>query len=185
MEQIRENPYLQYFIGLPEYRHQAPFDASMMVHFRKRISRDLIGRINAAVVKRTGSQEPKELEPGSETVGESPREPEGEAELPPNQGQLLVDASCAPADIRYPTDLSLLNEAREQAEAILDALYESVKGQLEKKPRTYREQAGREYLKVVKQRKASQKVIRKAIGKQLGYLRRNLEHIDQLIAAGA
>jgi hypothetical protein len=105
--------------------------------------------------------------------------------LPPNQGQLLVDASCAPADIRYPTDLSLLNEAREQAEAILDALYESVKGQLEKKPRTYREQAGREYLKVVKQRKASQKVIRKAIGKQLGYLRRNLEHIDQLIAAGA
>jgi hypothetical protein len=31
-----------------------------------------------------------------------------------NKGTLLIDATCAPADIRYPTDLSLLNEAREK-----------------------------------------------------------------------
>src|SRR5690606_1078825 len=30
----------------------------------------------------------------------------------PNQGTLLVDATCAPADVAYPTDLNLLNEAR-------------------------------------------------------------------------
>ena len=34
VEQIRETPYLQYFIGLTEYKDEAPFDSSMMVHFR-------------------------------------------------------------------------------------------------------------------------------------------------------
>ncbi|WP_408635065.1 hypothetical protein [Paenibacillus phocaensis] len=32
----------------------------------------------------------------------------------PNQGTLLVDATCAPADVAYPTDLNLLNEARDK-----------------------------------------------------------------------
>ena len=33
VEQITENPYLQYFIGLPGYQEQAPFDASTLVLF--------------------------------------------------------------------------------------------------------------------------------------------------------
>ena len=37
VEQIKENPYLQYFLGLSEYSNEAPFEASMMVHFRKRL----------------------------------------------------------------------------------------------------------------------------------------------------
>ena len=36
VEQIKENPYLQYFIGLESYSNQATFDASMLVHFRER-----------------------------------------------------------------------------------------------------------------------------------------------------
>ena len=41
-----------------------------------------------------------------------------------NRGTLIVDATCAPADIRYPTDCSLLNEAREKLEAMIDDLFE-------------------------------------------------------------
>jgi transposase, IS5 family len=33
VEQIRENPYLQYFIGLNSYRNEAPFEASMQTRF--------------------------------------------------------------------------------------------------------------------------------------------------------
>jgi hypothetical protein len=32
VEQIKENPYLQYFIGMISYSSETPFDASMMVH---------------------------------------------------------------------------------------------------------------------------------------------------------
>ena len=38
-----------------------------------------------------------------------------------NQGTLIVDATCAPANIRYPQDISLLNEAREKLESIISA----------------------------------------------------------------
>lgn len=52
VEQIRENPYLQYFVGLKSYLFEAPFDASMLVHFRQRISLDLVNKVNEEMVKR-------------------------------------------------------------------------------------------------------------------------------------
>lgn len=44
--QITENPYLQYFIGLPGYQETAPFDASTLVFFRKRITAEMIMEVN-------------------------------------------------------------------------------------------------------------------------------------------
>ncbi|KMO85359.1 transposase, partial [Megasphaera cerevisiae DSM 20462] len=38
VEQIKENPYLQYFCGLLGYEYKAPFDASAMTRFRKRLT---------------------------------------------------------------------------------------------------------------------------------------------------
>ena len=46
VEQITENPYLQYFIGLPGYQEEAPFDASTLVLFRKRISAEMLIELN-------------------------------------------------------------------------------------------------------------------------------------------
>jgi len=64
---------------------------------------------------------------------------------PTHKGKLLLDATCAPADVRYPTDLSLLNEAREKTETMIDTLYHVNLG-LKKKPRTYRKKARKQYL---------------------------------------
>jgi len=50
----------------------------------------------------------------------------------------------------------------------------------EKKPRTYRKQARKEYLKVSKRRKQNKKMIVKGIKKQLQYLRHNVNHIEKL-----
>ena len=92
---------------------------------------------------------------------------------------MIIDATCAPADIRYPTDLSLLNEGREKAEKIIDKLHEPFRGK-EKKVRTYRQEARKEYLKVAKRRRAKTKIVRKGIRKQLQYLSRNLKYIEEL-----
>jgi transposase, IS5 family len=97
-----------------------------------------------------------------------------------NKGKLILDATCAPADIRYPTDISLLNEAREKLEAIIDVLYLPLQGVMTK-PRTYRETAHREYLRFAKQRKPRKKLIRKALRKQLGYVSRDLKHVGTLL----
>ena len=37
--QIQENPYLQYFVGLPGYQMAAPFAPSLLVEIRKRMGR--------------------------------------------------------------------------------------------------------------------------------------------------
>ncbi len=38
MEQIKENPYLQFFIDLEAFQYSAPFDPSMMVYATKGLS---------------------------------------------------------------------------------------------------------------------------------------------------
>lgn len=186
VEQIRENPYLQFFLGLSQYSDKAPFDASMLVHFRKRVNLELIGQINEAIVQQHRENEPSQQE-GTAESSDSTDENNSDDELPSasNAGQLIVDASCTPCDIRYPTDLSLLNEAREDSERIIDLLYAQVREQVAQKPRTYRRKARQQYLPIAKQRRVKPKMLRKAVGQQLRYLRRNLAHIDALIAAGA
>jgi transposase, IS5 family len=197
VEQIKENPYLQYFIGMSSYRNESPFDASMLVHFRERISAELISKVNQQMVRPLGGvgfrpakvANPKGKEDARDNIfsmgWKKTVEAEKEGEIPKNQGKLIIDATCAPSDISYPTDLEILNQARKQAEKIIDLLYEQIKGQLEKKPRTYREVARKDYLEVAKKRRVSQKDRRKAMKKQLQYIKRNLSHIEQLIILGA
>lgn len=96
---------------------------------------------------------------------------------PTHKGNLMLDATCVPADIKYPTDLGLLNHAREILEDIIDTLHDPHIG-LKEKPRTYRNQARKAYLSVSKQRKTSGKRMRKAIRKQLSYVHRDLKIIE-------
>lgn len=49
VQQIRENHYLQFFIGYENYRDEPSFDSSMMVHFRKRITPEIISEINERI----------------------------------------------------------------------------------------------------------------------------------------
>ena len=51
VEQIRENPYLQYFLGMSDYSNAPPFEASMMVYFRTRIGMNLVKKINHKMVQ--------------------------------------------------------------------------------------------------------------------------------------
>ena len=173
VEQIRENPYMQYFLGFSEFKHDEPFDASMYVHFRKRISEDMLSQINEAVIQASIA---KKKEPVSHTDTNDKDDP------PKNSGKLIIDATCTPADIRYPTDLSLLNEAREKTERIIDVLWGHRNGNcgFTKKPRTYRNCARKDFLAIIKRQKNKNRTCRKGIRKQLNYLKRNFEHIDKL-----
>lgn len=102
-----------------------------------------------------------------------------------NKGKLIIDATCCPSDIAYPTDLNLLNQARIQTEKIIDKLYKGVKLKLTQKPRTYRKLARKNYLLVAKQRRPRKKIRTQAIKKQLQYLKRNLSSIEELLLTGA
>ncbi len=51
VEQIRENPYLQYFLGFREFSYEKPFDPSLMVRFRQRFSKGRLNEINETICK--------------------------------------------------------------------------------------------------------------------------------------
>ena len=165
--QIGETPCLQYFCGFSEYKDELPFDASSLVHFRKRLTAEILGEINEMIIANATRQE---------------KDPADDDDVdPPNGGTLLVDSTCAPQNIRYPQDTSLLNEARENLEGMIDALHDPADGE---KPRTYRRNARRDYLNIARRRKKTSKQIRKAIGKQLRYIRRDLGIVEDYLQAG-
>ena len=170
--QITENPYLQYFLGFSELLKSGPFDESMMVYFRSRFTQEHLITLNEEII--------------ATEVVDKKEEDDEEDEPPSHSGKLLVDATCTPADIKFPTDLGLLNEAREKTEQIIDDLHAEVLARnpegspTPKKVRTYRLEARKKFLKIAKSKKPGYQKIRKSIRQQLGYVRRNLKYIETM-----
>jgi hypothetical protein len=157
---IQENPYMQYFCGIKEFSKDLPFVPSLLVEFRKRFNDDVIREINEMLFA------PKS--DGNDSDDDDDR---------PNNGTLIMDATCAPANIAYPQDINLCNEARKKTEEIVEVLHERGAGE---KPRLDKKKARKEYLTVAKSKKRTGKTLRKAIKKQLSYIRRNIGYIDKL-----
>jgi len=183
MKNIQENPHMQYFCGFTSYDTQRPFDASLMVHFRKRIPAETVMKITEEIFAEEALRQMDAPEP--EAAGdEAARNAEGTQDTE-NRGTLILDATCCPQDIQYPTDIGLLNHARELSEQIIDKLYKRIIDRYEYKPRTYRKVARKDYLSYTRTRKHSAQMIRSHVRKQLQYVGRDLRIIDDLIARGA
>ena len=176
VEQIRENPYYQYFIGLPGYEDKIPFVPSLLVEFRKRLSEDVLNEINEMIIAYNAQQDDDNSDAGSGDVGRSDQQ--DSATGSENTGTLILDATCAPQNIKYPQDIELLNEAREKLEDMISRVSDEYNFY---RPRMYREKARKDYLALAKCRKRSSKRIRKAIKKQLQYIRRDLGYIMNLL----
>ena len=189
IEQIRENPYLQYFVGFQAFHKEQAFAPSLFVEIRRRMGPVVFARFEDSIIARLSDHQKPETAPDDNqttTPGSGEAIPGDDAKpTPPDQqpmthrGKLIVDATVVEQAIRYPTDLGLLNEAREISEAIIDTLH-PLSG-MKKKVRTYRRNARRDYLTLVKQRRPGIKKRRKAIGQQLRYLKRNLCHIEKML----
>ena len=173
VDQITENPYLQFFIGLEEFTDVPPFHASSLVDFRKRFGMDIINELNELTVVGDATKCIEE----SAKNDDSPDLPGGPGG---NSGKLLIDATCTPADITFPTDIKILGKARENLEKILDVLRSEcrIPG---KKPRDYRRKAYLNYLDAAKAKNLSKKKRRKAIRKQLSCIERNLKHVRRYV----
>ena len=174
---IAENPYYQYFIGLPSYSKRCPFTYSTMAGFRKRITTEMLQAVNEAFLKDAGpTPEHRKDRRSNAEKADSP--------CAGNVGTMILDATCSPSNIRYPQDFSLLDEAREKTDAMIDALHRQVDAKGVRHPRTYREVLHKAYLAVAKAKKRPAKKVRALVRKLLCALQRNLGFIDALLAQG-
>ena len=112
VEQIRENAYMQFFLGFAGYSSKSPFVPSMMVHFRKRFSEEDLKRSNELIAERGKAMVIEALsslpddddsdDPGAAAVNQiSLDDLVKPADWPEekNWGTLTIDASCTPADM--------------------------------------------------------------------------------------
>ena len=186
VDQLTENPYYQYFIGLPGYQEEPPIDASTLVLFRKRLKMDVIMEANEYMLEAFKEKDASDKKDddhtnppsggGCEEQKAKPEQQEGE-----NKGTLMLDATCAPSNIRYPQDFSLLNEAREKLEIIIIRFCKTYGFS---RPRMYRKQARKNYLALAKAKKRSTKKIRATIRKQLAYITRDIKYLENYMECG-
>lgn len=131
IEQIRENIYLQYFLGYEGFSTASPFDASLFVDIRKKLTPDLLQSISERLLgisQESLLPDIADVESEQEDQQDTPFSSSGPTEeTVTHRGELLMDATVAPQAIAYPTDLNLLNDGREMTEKIIDFLYLSYK----------------------------------------------------------
>lgn len=80
--QIQETPYLQYFCGYLGYDDEKlPFDPSLMVYFRKRLTPEILGEINEMILTEQDADKTDDSDDDNDS----------------NRGTMIVDATCAPS----------------------------------------------------------------------------------------
>lgn len=175
IEAIKENPYMQFFLGFDHFSSEPVFDPSLFVHIRKRLGNEDFDKMNQIIIAKALNLNPQKENSDFE---DDDRDDEDISDKPKNKGKLQLDATIADAHIKFPTDLSLLNDSREKSEEIIDKFCKELNVS---KPRTYRREARKNWLNISKSKKKSKKQIQVGIKQQLNYLKRNLKHIDKLL----
>ena len=188
IHQIEENMFMQYFLGYSSFTNESIFSPTLFVEIRKRLNQTIVNSISEIVVAHQKEIESKLAQKqndihnntGTTIVNKEAVSQEDKKDSDTNAGRLIMDATVAPQNITYPTDLKLLNAAREKSEVLIDKLYrKDIHGTT--KVRTYRQCARKDFLNAIKKKSKSFKEIYKWNGSQIRYLNRNNAHIQVLL----
>lgn len=192
IETIRENIYIQYFLGLSQYTYEDVFDRSLFTTLRNRLGIEEFDEMTRQIIlKAEGKEEAPKKTYKTEDIADSQTTSNAsgasnemdaykqQQDKDKNAGTLIIDATVADQKITYPNDLGLLSDCREESERIIDILCKPLN--LKEKPRTYRRKARKQYLLIARKKNKSKKELHKAIGQQLRYVKRNLKSIDALL----
>lgn len=194
IEIIKENPYMQYFVGLSDFTSVPIFDSSLFVYIRKRLG---IDNINAMTLMLMQSIEAKDSEVKNKNTSEdedgdekehSDMSPHGEPGDPDSyidengeshSGHMIIDATCCDAEVKYPTDMDVLHDAVKVSVRVIESLCRITK---QATPKTFQKAARKKYLAVIKKKRKSKSLIRKGIKQQLAYLFRNINSIVHIVS---
>lgn len=87
IEEIQENPYMQYFLGLKKFIVEPVFDPSLFVEIRKRIGKESFDELNEMLIKSATRKEDKKHK-------SNPKKKDEDGEVI-NKGKMQADATVA------------------------------------------------------------------------------------------
>ena len=180
---IQENPYMQYMLGLSEYTEAPVFDPSLFVTIRKRLQISDLNSFTDALLKLSIRREDSARN-DKEDSGDN-REDSGDSDTfidssgTLHKGSMKIDATCCDAEVRYPTDVDLLEDGSRVINRYIAKLCRKFHLPL---PPTFGEQARKVYLGLVKLKKKSRSRVKKCKGLMLNYLMRDIRSFVRLVA---
>ncbi|MEO6167828.1 MAG: IS5 family transposase [Chitinophagales bacterium] len=210
IEMIKENIYLQYFVGLSSFTTKKIFHHTEFVHIRKRLQVADFNEMTEDLMREAGILEQTEQikddqNEGGENESSSPfenTEPVADEQKTAEQNTEQTSPSCQQGE-QQPQEKQEDNKGVMQLDAtVADQkikhpndvdLLNTGRGETDRlidilchtyeltRPRTYRKSANMQYLNFAKKKNKPFKQIRKARKQQLQYLKRNFKILDKLI----
>ena len=153
---IRENPYIQYFIGFKEFTNNHVFDSGLFSSILKRLGIDTFNAMHAEIIEKALNIRLKSKKNG-----------------------LIVAGIATDHLTDHSANLKLLSDARLVSEDIIDALCKEMNNW--SKPRTYRRRAFNEYAIAIAEQLHTNVENHKAIGRQISFLKRNIKSVNKLL----
>lgn len=170
---IQENPYMQYMCGLTEYTDKPIFDPSLFVTIRKRITIDDINALTLELARKAMEKGDKGNGGDDNGGGSAP----AEAKTQPTD--VKADATCADAEVRYPTDIDLIEDGSKYIDRMIDKVCGIKK--IRKPAGVERNRIRETYLNVIKRKHKGAKLIKDAITRMLPLLYRDILTLLDLI----
>ncbi len=151
---VCETPYMQALCGLDNFSAGKLIDPSTLTNVRKRLGKRQFKKLEELTYKHLI-----------------------DLKIIKTKG-MLVDATVFPENIRFPTDVGLLNEARQW-------LVSKIKAVGDKTYRTYCRVARREFLNFNKKKRKTQRDVKRIKKSMLQYVRRNLRQFEEVLSLSA
>lgn len=172
---IQENPYMQYMCGLTEYSDQPIFDPSLFTTIRKRITIEDINALTLELAKKARQIKEKEdkKDSGNDKGGNSV------AADKTQPTDVKADATCADAEVRYPTDIDLVEDGSKYIDRMIDKVCGIKK--IRKPAGVERNRIRAIYLNVIKRKHKGSKLIKDALSRMLPLLYRDILTLLNLI----
>jgi len=153
---IRENPYIQYFLGIKEFTNNPIFDSGLFTSILKRLGIDTFNQMQKDIIEKALN-----------------------IQLKSKRYRLIVATSAYGHVSNFSTNLSLLSDARTACEEIIDILCKEFNHKT--MSTGYRAKASNEYTAAIDESTHTQKENIKAIGRQLSFLKRRIKSIHKLL----
>ena len=202
IEAIRENPYMQYMLGLKEFTDKAVFDPSLFVTIRKRLGNSDFNDMSESLLKlqierhkeqvrqqkiKDSSDSQSNNDKGnphhggtsSDVRAASPRVSSSSDADTSHKGILKIDATCSDAEVRYPTDLDLLHDGCEVLERIIDRICKNASVE---RPGTNFKTVHAIYAKTIKKKNKPGKELKRCTEYLLGALSKSIHTFFDLVA---
>lgn len=156
---IQENPYMQYLVGLKYFREAPIFSPELFVTLRKRIDdkffNDIMLSLHKDCIKKSGTSESEHSDKSDS--GTSGNSRPSESSPVTHKGKMKVDATCTDAEMRYPTDINILEDSSREIERLAQKV--SSKAGITR-PRSCRGEARSCFVRYTKKKHKGRRLIR-------------------------